>query len=76
MTNPSSDVLDMMELEAKEMTFQSDLEGIAAKLGGVANLPGVKVVVPFYKTPANIVQNVWDRSFNGYPIIPHDNFVL
>ena len=68
MTNPSSDVLDMMELEAKEMTFQSDLEGIAAKLGGVANLPGVKVVVPFYKTPANIVQNVWDRSFNVFPV--------
>ena len=68
MTNPPSDVLDMMELEAKEMTFQSDLEGIAAKLGGVANLPGVKVVVPFYKTPANIVQNVWDRSFNVFPV--------
>lgn len=68
MTNPPSDVLDMMELEAKEMTFQSDLEGIAAKIGGVANLPGVKVVVPFYKTPANIVQNVWDRSFNLYPV--------
>ena len=68
MREPPSDVEELMTLEAKEMTFQSDLEGLASQLGGVANHPLMKPVMVFYKTPANIVQAVWDRSFNVFPV--------
>jgi len=69
MHDTPNDVETLMRLEAKEMTFQSDLTGAMGVAGKLANHPILKPVVPFFKTPANIVQNVWDRSFNGYPII-------
>ena len=41
--------------EALKQTFQGELTGIQAKLGQAMQLPGLKLITPFYNTPANII---------------------
>jgi hypothetical protein len=65
---PPADIAEMMTNEAKIMTFQDDPQGAWATLVNVANLPGMKTIVPFSKTPTNIVKQVFDRTFNYSPI--------
>ena len=66
--NPPEDIVEKMTTEAKIMTFQNDPQGAWATLVNVANLPGMKTIVPFSKTPTNIIQQVFDRTLNVYPI--------
>jgi hypothetical protein len=68
MEEPPADIVEMMTNEAKIMTFQDDPKGAWATLVNVANLPGMKTIVPFSKTPTNIVKQVFDRTFNYSPI--------
>tara|TARA_R110000822_G_scaffold41524_1_gene113001 strand:- start:36 stop:2879 length:2844 start_codon:yes stop_codon:yes gene_type:complete len=68
MINPPEDIVEKMTTEAKIMTFQDDPQGAWATLVNVANLPGMKTIVPFSKTPTNIIQQVFDRTFNYSPI--------
>ena len=66
--DPPADIAEMMTSEAKIMTFQDDPKGAWSTLVNVANLPGMKTIVPFSKTPTNIVKEVFDRTFNYSPI--------
>ena len=65
---PPADVAEIMASEAKVMTFTDDPKGAWATLVNTANLPGMKIVIPFSKTPTNIVKEVFDRTFNYSPI--------
>ena len=67
-TNPPIDVFEAGAKEAKELTFQGDLDGFFGSLAPTMNHPIAKLLVPFYKTPVNIFTEVFDRSlpFNVY----------
>lgn len=60
-TEPEDVVLDAKEA-AKELTFQNDISGFLGNLQAGATHPVVKLFMPFYKTPANIVRQVLARS--------------
>ena len=68
MTEPPQHIRDMMSKEAKIRTFQDNPEGIYQSFIQFANLPGMKIIVPFSRTPTNIVKEVFDRTFNYSPI--------
>lgn len=51
-----------MEKYAKELTFTADLEGILASGQSFTSTPFLKFFLPFYKTPANIFTEVFDRT--------------
>ena len=68
MEKTPEEVNDLMTSEALKQTFQGELTGLQAKLGQVMNLPGLKLIVPFYNTPANIINEVADRTFNVFPL--------
>lgn len=40
---------------SQTVTFQKDLEGALARMGSMAAHPAAKLIVPFFKTPTNIV---------------------
>lgn len=62
MSNPPKD-LDEAAMEfARRGTFTADLPDGLQKLQRVFNHPALKVVVPFFKTPANIGLNVIERT--------------
>jgi hypothetical protein len=62
LTNPPRD-LDEAAMEfAKQGTFQADLPPALAQLQRVFNHPVGKIIVPFFKTPANIGLNVIERT--------------
>lgn len=65
---PPQDIVELMTNEAKVMTFTNDPKGVWSTLVRTANLPGMKIIVPFSKTPTNIVKEVFDRTFNYSPI--------
>ena len=60
--NPPIDVFEAGAKEAKELTFQGDLDGFFGSLSPIMNHPISKLFVPFYKTPVNIFNEVFDRS--------------
>ena len=66
--NPSQEILDLMDLGAKEMTFQSDLQGWQLQMQKMASVPFLKPTFVFVKTPTNIINNVFDRTFNVFPV--------
>ena len=62
---PPADIVEKMASEAKLMTFQEDPQGAWSALVRASNFPVLgKVIVPFSKTPTNIVKNVFDRTLN------------
>ena len=62
LANPPRD-LDEAAMEfAKQGTFQADLPPALAQLQRVFNHPVGKIIVPFFKTPANIGLNVIERT--------------
>jgi hypothetical protein len=63
MHDPPDDVVEMMDLEAKAMTFQTDLKGFQGALSRNISHPILKSIFPFVKTPTNIINQVWDRTF-------------
>ena len=66
---PPADIVEKMTAEAKIMTFQDDPKGAWASLVNMANAhPLMKTIIPFSKTPTNIVKEVFDRTFNYSPI--------
>ena len=69
--DPPADIAEKMTAEAKIMTFQDDPKGAWATLVNVANFPGMKAIVPFSKTPTNIVKEVFDRTLNWSPVYKH-----
>ena len=67
--NPPSDVLEAMDLYAKEMTFQTELEGWQLNAQKAVSNPLLKPTFLFVKTPTNVVNQVFDRTFNWSPIM-------
>lgn len=60
--NPPDD-LDELAMEfARQGTFTADLPPALERLQQVFNHPALKIIVPFFKTPANIGLNVVERT--------------
>ena len=69
MTDTPQEVSEMMTKEARKLTFQGAPEGFFGQLGPVIQgVPGMKTVVPFYNTPTNVINEVFDRTLNWSPI--------
>ena len=69
MTKPPKEVSDMMTEEARKMTFQGKPDGFFGRVGPlIQSIPGIKTVVPFYNTPTNIINEVFDRTLNWSPL--------
>ena len=66
--NPPEDIKKIMFQEAKISTFQETPEGVWGALVSASNIPGGKVIVPFSRTPTNIVKAVFDRTLNLSPV--------
>ncbi len=63
------EVSQMMTKEARKMTFQGAPEGFFGRMGpAIQGIPGMKVVVPFYNTPTNVINEAYDRTLNWSPI--------
>ena len=51
------------------MTFQGKPDGFFGRVGPlIQSIPGIKTVVPFYNTPTNIINEVFDRTLNWSPL--------
>ncbi|MEC6998262.1 MAG: hypothetical protein VXW88_02670, partial [Pseudomonadota bacterium] len=66
MTNPPVPFVDNAKAAAKEMTFQSDLTGAMANLQGAFSHPLMKLFVPFFKTPTNVISAALKRTPAGF----------
>jgi hypothetical protein len=62
MKNPPKDMDEAAMAFAKQGTFQADLPPALQSMQRMFNHPALKVVVPFFKTPANIGLNVIERT--------------
>lgn len=70
-SNPPGDVVTSAREAARQLTFQGDIDGIFGRLQGTAQNPLVKLFVPFYKTPVNIMAETLKRS---PAVLAHPNF--
>ena len=61
-SNPPSDLEEAATLFAQRGTFTNDLPPALASLQKVFNHPALKIIVPFFKTPANIGLAVVERT--------------
>ena len=61
-TQQSQGTFDEASEFARMITFQDDLPGTLGKASGFFNNPVVKIWVPFYKTPTQIVRRVSERT--------------
>jgi hypothetical protein len=62
MQNPPENIITDVREGAKEMVFQGDLPDFLAKMEPFFNHPLVKLIVPFYKTPSNVILQTLERS--------------
>lgn len=60
--NPPAYMVDDVRQAAKEMVFQGDLPKFLADLEPTFNNPIIKLIVPFYKTPSNVLLQAMERS--------------
>lgn len=60
--DPPNTWLESARKEALEHTFQSDPDAVLQKLGAVQNIPGMRLVIPFLKTPYNLLKYQFQRS--------------
>jgi len=68
--NPDEALLTTMKDYGQLMTFQKDLEGVLGQLQGFFSHPAMKIFVPFYKTPTNIMREVMSRNVLSAPLLP------
>lgn len=67
--NPSQTIKDTMAQESKIRTFQNNPEGLWANAVQFVNVvPFMKVIVPFSKTPTNLMKQAFDSTLNWSPI--------
>lgn len=62
LTDPPESTVKTIRDAAKEMTFQTDLEGALGAINEALSHPMAKLFVPFFKTPANITRAILERS--------------
>jgi len=74
--DPPKDIAQLMRDEAKKMTFQNVPEGMfgtgvaaeaAANAQPILQWGPMRTILPFYRTPQNIINATLDRTFNIYP---------
>lgn len=51
--------------EAKDVTFQADPDAVLSKIAGLQHVPGMRLLIPFVKTPYNIAKYQAERSALG-----------
>jgi hypothetical protein len=65
MTNPPTNISEMMVAEGRELAFQGTPKGPLGKLAPyLRDQPGLKLIIPFYNTPTNVINEVFDRTLN------------
>jgi len=62
LTNPPEIVVQNSKDAARQMTFQSDLGGFLGDMQGAMSHPLLKLFVPFYKTPTNVMKETLKRT--------------
>jgi hypothetical protein len=62
LNNPPAGLVTDAQEAARTMTFQGDLDGFLGDMQGIASHPVVKLMVPFYKTPVNVMGETLTRS--------------
>ena len=71
-------VEEQMKYRARELTFQQTVEGVfgtgvapdfAKQMQASSMHPAMKPILPFYRTPQNVINNISDRTVNVYPWI-------
>jgi len=60
--NPPTDIMRSSKQAAQQMTFQEDLDGVLGSLQGFSSHPLVKMFIPFYKTPTNVIKETYKRT--------------
>ena len=60
--NPSEEVKKQAAEAARDLTFQGDLDGFLGQMQGATSHPLLKLFIPFYKTPVNIMKATLERS--------------
>lgn len=62
-SNPTFDMAITARDAARELTFQGDLgDNFFGKIQGAMSHPLAKIVVPFYKTPTNVIKETLKRT--------------
>jgi hypothetical protein len=62
LNKPPDDIVIEAQREAQVATFQQDLDGFLGDLQGAMSHPLAKIIVPFYKTPTNVMKAVAQRT--------------
>ncbi len=62
MENPPLDLVETARDAAREMTFQGDLGPVMGRLQSLMSHPLLKLWVPFFKTPTNVVAETFKRT--------------
>jgi len=61
--NPTADMSKSATEAARELTFQGDLgDNFFGRIQGAMSHPLAKIVVPFYKTPTNVIKETLKRT--------------
>tara|TARA_Y100000310_G_scaffold69635_1_gene65164 strand:+ start:1818 stop:4721 length:2904 start_codon:yes stop_codon:yes gene_type:complete len=60
--NPNKQILKAGQREAAERTFKEDLNGFLGFLNSARKYPAVRIVIPFFRTPVNLVRFQLRRS--------------
>lgn len=62
---PPQPWLDAAIKEAKDVTFQADPDAVLKHISGIQNVPLARLILPFVKTPYNILKYQAERSAMG-----------
>lgn len=62
LSNPPEIVDRNAKEAARQMTFQQDLDGFLGRMQGAMSHPLLKLFVPFYKTPTNVMKETLKRT--------------
>lgn len=60
--DPPLDMVQSADEAARKLTFQGDLPGTLGKLQGAMTHPLIKLFVPFFKTPTNVMAETFART--------------
>ncbi|MAK71964.1 MAG: hypothetical protein CMF19_07955 [Idiomarinaceae bacterium] len=62
LNNPPAGLVVDAQDAARTMTFQGDLTGFLGSMQGLASHPVMKLLMPFYKTPVNVMGETVNRT--------------
>ncbi len=68
--NPSAGLVSDARDAARQMTFQGDMDGFLGNLQSAMSHPLIKLFVPFFKTPSNVMREAFLRNPITAPLMP------